>query len=124
MGVPYFYVLALISAVGELVPVVGPIIAAVPAIAVGFTQSVPLGIGVAVFFLIQQQIEGNVLTPKVMERQVGVSAATVIVALLVGNALLGVVGAVLAIPSAAIVKVAFDELLREEKSPFIDRRAA
>jgi predicted PurR-regulated permease PerM len=124
MGVPYFYVLALISAVGELVPVVGPIIAAVPAIAVGFTESVPLGIGVAVFFLVQQQIEGNVLTPKVMERQVGVSAAAVIVALLVGHALLGVLGAVLAIPSAAIVKVALGELLREEKPALVDRRAA
>jgi predicted PurR-regulated permease PerM len=124
MGVPYFYVLALISALGELVPVVGPIIAAVPGIGVAFTESPQLALGVAVFYLIQQQLEGNFLTPKVMERQVGVSASAVIIALLVGHALLGLLGAVLAIPTAAIIKVLFDEFRSDEEPARIDRRAA
>jgi predicted PurR-regulated permease PerM len=111
MGVPYFYVLALIAGIGEMIPIVGPLVAAVPAIAVAFTVSPTLALGVAIFFFAQQQFENHVLVPKVMERQVGVSAAAVIVALLVGGTLLGVVGAILAIPTVAILQVIFEELI-------------
>jgi predicted PurR-regulated permease PerM len=110
MGVPYFYVLALIAGIGEMIPIVGPLVAAVPAVAVAFTVSPTLALGVAVFFLLQQQIENHVLVPKVMERQVGVSAVVVIIALLIGGSLLGVVGAILAVPTAAILQVLFEEL--------------
>jgi predicted PurR-regulated permease PerM len=72
-----------------------------------------LALGVAVFFLVQQQFENHVLVPKVMERQVGVSAAAVIVALLIGGTLLGVVGAILAVPTVAIVQVFFEEVMPE-----------
>ena len=64
---------------------------------------------VIVFFVLQQQFENHVLVPKVMERQVGVSAVTVIVALLIGGNLLGIVGAILAVPTAAILQVLFYE---------------
>jgi predicted PurR-regulated permease PerM len=113
LGVPYFYVLALIAAVGELIPVVGPIFAAVPGVIVAFTVSPRTGIFVLIFFIVQQQVENHLLVPKVMERQVGVSAVTVIVALLIGGSLLGIVGAILAVPSAAIVQVVVQELLDE-----------
>jgi predicted PurR-regulated permease PerM len=113
MGVPYFYVLALIAGVGELVPIVGPVIAAIPAIAVGFTVSPALAVGVAVFYLVQQQFENHVLVPKIMERQVGVSAALVIVALLIGGTLMGIVGAILAVPTVAILQVIFEEVMPE-----------
>jgi predicted PurR-regulated permease PerM len=110
MGVPYFYVLALIAAVGELIPIIGPLLAAVPAIAVAFSVSPGLALAVAVFFIVQQQFENHVLVPKVMERQVGVSAVVVIIALIIGGSLLGVVGAVLAVPTAAILHVLLQEL--------------
>ena len=110
MGVPYFYVLALVAGIGEMIPIVGPLIAALPAIAVGFSVSPAVALAVAVFFIAQQQFENHVLVPKVMERQVGVSAAVVIVSLLVGGSLLGVVGAILAVPTAAILQVLFEEL--------------
>lgn len=110
LGIPFFYVLALISGVGELIPVVGPILAAIPAIAVAATVSVKKVLLVVAFFVIQQQFENHVLVPKVMERQVGVSAVTVIVALLIGGKLLGIVGAILAVPTAAILQVLFTEL--------------
>jgi len=113
MGVPYFYVLALIASIGEMIPIVGPLLAAVPAIAVAFTVSPALALGVAVFFFVQQQFENHVLVPKVMERQVGVSAAGVIVALLVGGTLLGVVGAILAVPTVAVLQVILEELMVE-----------
>jgi predicted PurR-regulated permease PerM len=111
LGVPYFYVLALISAVGELIPVVGPILAAIPAIITALTVSPRTALWVAVFFFLQQQAENHLLVPKVMERQVGVSAVAVISALLIGGSLLGVLGAILAIPTAAILQVVLQSLL-------------
>lgn len=110
MGVPYFYVLALIAGIGELIPMIGPVLSAV---AVTFTVSPALGLGVLAFFFVQQQVENHLLVPKIMERQVGVSAVNVIVALLIGGSLLGIVGAILAVPTAAILQVLFEELLPE-----------
>ena len=110
MGVPYFYVLALIAAVGELIPIVGPLLAAIPAIAVAATVSWPLALGVTIFFLAQQQFENHVLVPKVMSRQIGVSAVVVIVSLMLGGALMGIVGAILAVPTAAILYVLLEEI--------------
>jgi predicted PurR-regulated permease PerM len=115
MGVPFFYVLALISAFGELVPVVGPIIAAVPAVLVAGTVSLQKALLVVAFFVVQQQIENHVLVPRVMARQVGVSPVTVIVALLIGGRMLGLVGALLAVPTAAILQVIVQELLDQKE---------
>jgi predicted PurR-regulated permease PerM len=114
LGIPYFYVLALISGVGELIPVVGPILSAIPAVAVAATVSWKKVLFVIIFFVIQQQFENHVLVPKVMARQVGVSAVTVIVALLIGGRLLGILGAILAVPTAAILQVLFLELTAGE----------
>ena len=110
MGIPFFFVLALISAIGEMIPIVGPIIAAIPAVAVAATVSYQKVLFVIIFFVVQQQFENHVLVPKVMSRQVGLSAVTVIVSLLIGVRLLGIVGAILAVPTAAILQVVFTEL--------------
>ena len=109
LGIPFFYVLALISAIGELIPIVGPVLAAIPAIAVAGSVSLKKVLLVVVFFVVQQQIENHVLVPKVMSRQVGVTAVTVITALLIGGKLLGIPGAILAVPTAAILQVLFME---------------
>jgi len=113
LGIPFFYVLALISGIGELIPVIGPVLAAIPALAVAATVSVKKVLFVLIFFFLQQQFENHVLVPKVMSRQVGVSAVTVIVALLIGGELLGIVGAILAVPTAAILLVVASELLSD-----------
>lgn len=110
MDVPCFYVLALIAALGEMIPIVGPFLSAIPAVLVALAVSPTVALGVIVFFLIQQQVENHLLVPKLMERQVGVSAVFVIVALLLGGRLLGIVGAILAVPTAAIVQVLLEEL--------------
>jgi predicted PurR-regulated permease PerM len=116
LGIPFFYVLALISAIGELIPVVGPILAAIPAIGIAATLSVQKVLLVVAFFVLQQQLENHVLVPKVMERQVGVNPVAVIVALLIGGNLLGIPGAILAVPTVAILQVLFSEWmgLRQE----------
>lgn len=110
MGVPYFYVLALIAGIGELIPIVGPLISAIPAIAVAFSVSPALALGVTIFFIVQQQVENHLLVPRIMSRQVGVSPVIVIVALLMGGSLLGIIGAILAVPTAAILHVVYQKL--------------
>ena len=116
LGIPFFYVLALLSAIGEMIPIVGPILSAIPAIAVASTLGVKKVIAVIIFFVIQQQLENHILVPKIMSRQVGVSPVTVISSLLIGGALLGVVGALLAVPTAAILQVIAAEFVTDENS--------
>ena len=116
LGVPYFYVLALLAGVGELIPMVGPILSAVPAIAVAATVSLDKALFVLIFCVVQQQLENHVLVPKIMSRQLGVSPATVIISLLIGGSLLGIVGAILAVPTAAILQVVAAELWNENES--------
>jgi predicted PurR-regulated permease PerM len=109
MGVPYYYVIALIAAIGETIPVIGPIIGGVTAVAVALTVSAKLALTVGIYFLVLHQLEANVLVPKIMERRVGVSPVAVIIALLIGGELYGLVGAILAIPTAAILSVIVEE---------------
>ena len=119
MGEPYFYVVALIAAVGETIPIVGPIIGGITAVAVAITQSPVLALKVGLYFLVLHQLEANILVPKIMEARVGVSPVTVMVALLIGDALMGLIGAILAIPTAAILSIAVDEMLRKRGAPTV-----
>jgi predicted PurR-regulated permease PerM len=109
LHVPYFYVVALIAAVGETIPVLGPIIGGVAAVVVSLSVSPRLALTVGIYFVILHQLESNVLVPKIMERRVGVSPAAVMVALLIGASLFGLAGAILAIPSAAILSVLVEQ---------------
>ena len=115
IGVPYFYVLGLIAAVGEMIPVVGPILAAVPAIALAATVSPQTALFTALYCWGQQFVENNFLVPRIMERQVGVSPVTIMISLLVGSTLLGFLGAILAVPTAAIVQVLVQEFLNNDQ---------
>ncbi len=116
MGVPYFYVVALIAALGETIPIVGPVIGGISAVAVALTVSPRLALTVGVYFLVLHQLESNILVPKIMERRVGVSPVTVMVALLIGGSLWGLMGAILAIPTAAILSVIVEELSADAAS--------
>jgi predicted PurR-regulated permease PerM len=116
MGVPYFYVIALIAAVGETIPIVGPVIGGITAVAVAITVSPKLALMVGIYFLVLHQLEANVLVPKIMERSVGVSPVAVMVALLVGGSLMGLAGAILAIPTAALLSVIIEEIAADRES--------
>ena len=116
LGIPFFYVLALICGIGEMIPVIGPVLAAIPALAIAATISLQKTILVLIFLIAQQQLESNVLVPRIMSRHVGVSPVTVLVALLIGASLLGIVGAILAVPTAAILQVVANQMLAEDPS--------
>ena len=110
MGVPYFYVVALVAAIGETIPIVGPVIGGITAVAVAITVSAKLAAMVGAYFLILHQLEANILMPKIMERRVGVSPVAVMVALLIGGSLWGLIGAILAIPTVAILSIIVDQI--------------
>ena len=114
MGVPYFFVLAVIAGIGEMIPMVGPLLSAIPAVLVALTVSPGLALAVAGFCWALQLIENNVLVPKVMGETVGLNAVTVIISLAIGSELLGFVGALLAVPTAAIIQVLVEELYLEK----------
>ena len=114
MGVPYFYVIALVAAIGETIPIVGPVIGGITAVAVAISVSPKLALMVGTYFLVLHQFEANILVPKIMERSVGVSPVAVLVALLIGGALWGLVGAILAIPTVALLSVIVEEIAAEQ----------
>ncbi|MHB0939982.1 MAG: AI-2E family transporter [Armatimonadota bacterium] len=113
LGVPYAALIGIIGGIGELVPMVGPYVAAIPAIIIVLTIGAPLWqiIAVIAFFLILSQVENYVLTPKIMQREVELPAVTTIIALLIGGSLLGLVGALLAVPIAAAGRIVFLEAI-------------
>jgi len=117
LGVPFFYILGLVAAIGEAIPVIGPIVSAIPAILVGATVSWKTALFVALVFWAIQSVENNFLVPRVMQRQVGLRTVTVLVALLAGSKLFGIVGLLLAVPTTAILQVLVEEFLESPKSP-------
>ena len=94
-------VLALIAGVLEWFPIIGPIVAAVPAILIGLSISVPAAIAAAILYTAIQQLENNILVPKVMGDAVDLHPAVMILALVVGGSLFGIGGAILAAPAVS-----------------------
>jgi predicted PurR-regulated permease PerM len=94
-------ILALIAGVLEWLPIIGPIVAAIPAILIGLSIGFPAAIAAAVLYTGIQQLENNVLVPKVMGDAVELHPAVMILALVVGGALFGIGGAILAAPTVA-----------------------
>jgi predicted PurR-regulated permease PerM len=72
-----------------------------------------IALATAAYYVVQQLVENNVLQPKLMGHQVGLSAASVIIAVLIGGSLLGIVGAVLAVPTAAILEATLEEVTHD-----------
>lgn len=105
MDVPYAVPLAILAGFLEIVPTLGPIIAAIPAVIVGFAISPVMGLAVMLAYAAIQVAENNILVPKIMQKAVGLNPVVILVAILIGAELMGVVGALISIPliSAAII---------------------
>jgi len=105
LGLPVALLLALIAALAEAIPIVGPLLGAIPAVLVAATVSPELAVVVAGVYIVLQLIEGSVLVPLVMRNTVGISPLLVLLSLLVGGAVAGVLGALLAVPVAASIEI-------------------
>lgn len=110
LGVKYALVLGLLAGVLEIIPVIGPIIAAVPGVIVGLAQSLVLGSVMIVFYILVQQTENHILVPNVMKRVAGLNPLVTLVAVLLGARLAGVVGIILSVPVAIIVTIFWSDL--------------
>ncbi len=117
IGLPFPWAIGLAAALLDFVPVVGPIIIGVGITLLGFTQSLIIGVVAGGFYLCQHLFEAYWLYPRVMRRTVDISTAAVIVAIVIGAALLGVTGAILAVPVAAAVQL----IVREVVVPMQER---
>jgi predicted PurR-regulated permease PerM len=113
LGVPAAPVLGMIWFIAEFMPGIGPFIAAVPSILLGFLAGPTTGVLATIFTFGWSQIESNVVTPRLMGRAVEINSLVILVALLVGNELLGLLGALFAIPAAAAIAVVVDEFRRQ-----------
>ena len=105
IGVPYTVSLAILAGFGEFLPVIGPIVAAVPAIAVALLDSPRQAIVVVIFYILLQQLEANLLVPFIMRAQADVPPLLSLFALLAGSTLGGIIGALIAIPLAGAFRV-------------------
>jgi predicted PurR-regulated permease PerM len=99
----YAVALAFVVALLDVIPMIGATIGAVIVSAIGFASDVKIGLACVIFYLVYQQIENYVIYPRVMSKSVDIPGAVTVIAALVGAALLGVVGALLAIPTAAAI---------------------
>lgn len=107
--------LAMMTGIAELLPVVGPIFAGIPAILVAFNQSPLLALSVVVLIFILHELEGNVLVPLVMRKAVGLNPIIIILAMLVGLETLGVLGMIIAIPVTTILSIFVKDYALKEK---------
>ena len=116
LGVNYALILGVVAAFGEFVPYLGPVLAAIPSVFLAFTQSPIKALFVLIFYIIIQQIENQILVPKVMQKAVGLNPIVSIVALLIGAKVAGLVGVVLAIPVATAISVVVKEFWATKES--------
>ncbi len=103
LQIKYAFVLAVIAAFFELIPVFGPILAAVPAVMLAFTDNPTAGLMVIGLYVIIQQFENHLIYPLVVKKVVGLSPIIVILALLVGAKIAGFLGIILSVPMATIL---------------------
>ncbi|MDO8668926.1 MAG: AI-2E family transporter [Candidatus Buchananbacteria bacterium] len=111
LGIKYALVLALFAGVTELIPYIGPFIGAIPAIFIALTQSPALVVGVLIIYVIIQQLENNIIVPKVMQKAVGLNPIITIIAMMIGFKLAGVLGIVIAVPVATAMSIALNDVL-------------
>ena len=112
LGVKYSLVLGILAGVLEIVPIVGPIFAGTIAFLVAISESWILGLYIIILFLVIQQAESHLLVPFVMKKTVGISPVVVVIALLAGSQIAGLIGIILAVPTAVVLQ----EVLRDWES--------
>lgn len=112
LGVNYALALAILAGLLEVVPFIGPIISAVPAVLVAFTISPGLAVAVIALYFIIQQFENNLIVPSVMQKAVGIPPLASLLALMIGGKLGGTIGIVLAVPLLLVIQSIVYEFLQ------------
>jgi len=114
IGIPFALPLAILAGILEIIPILGPIVSAIPAIIIGFGISPVIGLGVTAVAFLVHQLEGYVLVPKIMEKSVGVSPLLVLVSITIGAKLLGIMGVIISVPFVITLQVLAKEYFIKE----------
>lgn len=115
LGIRYFYGLGVFAGLANFVPIIGPLATVIVAGVVAALDSGMKLLGVIIFYAVYQQVENAYLTPRIMQSTVQLSPIAVIVALTVGGALAGVMGAIVAVPTAALIGSVIEEFQKDEQ---------
>lgn len=115
LGVKYFLVLAILAAIFEIVPIIGPILAGTAAFLIAVSDSFSLGLYTLLFFFVVQQLENHILTPIIMGRTMKIHPVVVVISLLAGGQVAGFLGIILSVPIAVVAQEIF-AYLAERKS--------
>lgn len=116
LHVKYALLLSLLIMVLELVPMVGPVVAAIPAVFLAFLQTPTLGVYVIILYIFVQQLENHVLVPLILGKTLNLNPVVIILALLVGDRLAGIPGMILAVPISTIIVEMLDDVARQKES--------
>ena len=116
IGVPYALVLAIIAGTLELVPYIGPILSAIPAVIIALTVSPTMAALTFILYFFIQEFENYLIVPKVMEKSVGLHPIVTIIAAIIGGQLAGIIGMILAIPITTIVFIIAEDIKAEKNS--------
>ncbi len=119
LNVPYALPLAILAGFMEVVPVIGPIISVIPAVLVAYIVSPVLALGVIIAYLIIQQAEAHFVVPQVMKKAVGLNPLIVILTVSIGGKLLGIAGALLAVPITVVIQILIEDILKDETREII-----
>jgi predicted PurR-regulated permease PerM len=117
LQIPYVLLLAVIAGVTELIPIIGPIIGAVPAVLLGFLDSPTTGLAVLLLYVGIQQLENNFLVPRIVGDSVGIHPAILMVLLVVCSQVFGILGAILSAPMGAVSRDVFQYLYGRLSEP-------
>ena len=111
LGIPYPLVFGLIALLAETIPVIGPMISAIPAIFVAYTATTPnTALVLAVFYIVYYTMDSQMLQPIVMGKKIKLHPVVILLALMIGGKLFGILGMLFAMPVAAVYRVLYDEL--------------
>jgi predicted PurR-regulated permease PerM len=115
LGVDYPMVWGLLATCTEMIPIIGPIIGAIPAIILAYLVSPALAVKVIVFYIVIHQLENHIIVPNVMGHVIELHPVLVIISLLIGGKLLGIMGMIIAVPAAALLKVLLQQFWLTER---------
>ncbi len=107
--------LAILAGFLEILPVIGPIISAIPGILIALTISPLMALFVTLGYFVIQQSEAHFIVPQLMKKAVGLNPLIVILAIAIGGKLLGISGALIAVPATVVIQIITEDILREEK---------
>lgn len=110
IGVRYALLLGLVAGMAEIVPIIGPLLAAIPGVLIGLSQSSLYGMAALVFYIVAQQAENHFLVPSIMRRAIGLNPLITIIAVLLGARLAGLPGVILSVPIAMILVIFWSDL--------------